>query len=221
MATVSDPGYLEPKYHFMELLSKVHPCEMCPDCEVLRTPRSKHCAICNRCVDRFDHHCPWINNCVGIHNHNSFFIFVISLIMILLLIVASSITTLSDECKPRSPEGVDNCPLIEMCLGCKNLPFRYLVLVTTTLVCLFFGGPACLLLYVHVMNYSNGKTTNERMAKNARTTSEAIDNASQSSYATGMSSTLDPEELLRRKRPQKVGCCGNCFAMCFKKHVPS
>lgn len=98
VATVADPGYLEPHYQFMELLSKVHPCEMCPDCEVLRTPRSKHCAICNRCVDRFDHHCPWINNCVGIRNHNSFLVFIVTLLVILLLIISSSITTLADEC---------------------------------------------------------------------------------------------------------------------------
>jgi hypothetical protein len=60
----------------MEILSKVHPCEMCPECEVLRTPRSKHCAICNRCVERFDHHCPWINNCVGVGNHNTFLAYI-------------------------------------------------------------------------------------------------------------------------------------------------
>jgi palmitoyltransferase ZDHHC13/17 len=103
-ASVSDPGYLEPEYPFMQVLAKVHACEMCPDCEVLRTPRSKHCAICNRCVDRFDHHCPWINNCVGIHNHNSFLVFIITLLLILVLIVASSITTLADECHPRESE---------------------------------------------------------------------------------------------------------------------
>ena len=107
VATVSDAGYLEPKFGFMELLSKVHPCEMCPDCEVLRTPRSKHCAICNRCVDRFDHHCPWINNCVGIGNHNSFLVFIITLLVILVLCVASAITMLADECHPNADDGVD------------------------------------------------------------------------------------------------------------------
>ena len=85
----------------MELLRKVHPCEMCPDCRVIRTSRSKHCAICNLCVERFDHHCPWINNCVGIGNHNAFIVFITTLLLILVLIVASSIFTLVDECHPN------------------------------------------------------------------------------------------------------------------------
>ncbi|KAE8279865.1 Palmitoyltransferase ZDHHC23 [Larimichthys crocea] len=44
----------------------------CPVCRVVRPPRAGHCRICGVCVLRLDHHCVWINNCVGQANHRSF-----------------------------------------------------------------------------------------------------------------------------------------------------
>ncbi|CBH18292.1 palmitoyl acyltransferase 5, putative [Trypanosoma equiperdum] len=49
----------------------------CPTCNVPRPSRSKHCRMCNRCVRRYDHHCPWINNDVAEGNHRWFLLFLL------------------------------------------------------------------------------------------------------------------------------------------------
>lgn len=51
--------------------------KFCDTCLFDKPPRSKHCSMCKCCVARLDHHCVWINNCVGYLNHKWFMAFLV------------------------------------------------------------------------------------------------------------------------------------------------
>ena len=47
----------------------------CKKCVAPKPSRAHHCSVCRCCVLKMDHHCLWLNNCVGHYNHRYFFSF--------------------------------------------------------------------------------------------------------------------------------------------------
>jgi hypothetical protein len=101
-----NPGYLkkDDSIDFFEIIEKFDPNHLCPECEVIRTERSRHCNICNRCVERFDHHCPWVNNCVGTKNHGFFYLYILTTIIYIVLILVLCLIVLYNVLFKEEPD---------------------------------------------------------------------------------------------------------------------
>lgn len=72
-----DPGFLaHPKgQNIMKIYRNVHYDNICTYCETVKKINTFHCHHCDKCVEGYDHHCPWIRNCVGKKNYSTFFAF--------------------------------------------------------------------------------------------------------------------------------------------------
>eukprot|EP00270_Netrium_digitus_P015900 TRINITY_DN5625_c0_g1_i1.p1 TRINITY_DN5625_c0_g1~~TRINITY_DN5625_c0_g1_i1.p1 ORF type:complete len:228 (-),score=40.01 TRINITY_DN5625_c0_g1_i1:59-742(-) len=124
---------------------------ICPTCKIVRPLRSKHCSVCNRCVDHMDHHCPWISNCVGKKNRWHFFMFLFHEALILAAAVPFTIWRLMSDAS-ASPLWL---PWLSHSL--QHQTFAVLFLLMDVLFLLFVAS----LLFTQSVQIASNITTNE------------------------------------------------------------
>eukprot|EP01016_Furgasonia_blochmanni_P038035 TRINITY_DN4552_c0_g1_i1.p1 TRINITY_DN4552_c0_g1~~TRINITY_DN4552_c0_g1_i1.p1 ORF type:complete len:471 (+),score=97.19 TRINITY_DN4552_c0_g1_i1:171-1583(+) len=114
----------------------------CSKCLMIKPSRCHHCRLCNQCVLKMDHHCPWIANCVGFNNHK-YFMNMLFYSAVTLLFVSITYT----ECVADTLFDIEQDPLIS-----------YMVLFT---FCLSFtlGTIVTMFFLFHLWLVMNGKTT--------------------------------------------------------------
>ena len=120
--------------------------KMCPYCMIEQGKFSKHCFLCNKCIENFDHHCHWINNCVGHLNKPYFIAFIISLLITLAVNSFISFNVLLFQTNQTS-----KIYLMD------NIYFRNIYCGIVLLLCLFFIFPVSYLLFMQLKNKDTQK----------------------------------------------------------------
>ncbi|TIB64511.1 hypothetical protein E3P77_03103 [Wallemia ichthyophaga] len=73
----------------------------CSKCSAVKPERAHHCRVCSRCILKYDHHCPWINQCVGLGNERYFVLFMLYLSAACLIVGVMGYGAVFDEVLPN------------------------------------------------------------------------------------------------------------------------
>ena len=159
----SDPGTLT-NNKYKDVLDIIEQGELleyyCPKCLIKMDFRTKHCVICEKCVDDFDHHCFWVGNCIGKKNFSLFFNFLVYVIFNTLFnFLITTYYVLTEMSTPYGEKANDAFPGFYFGVNSViyNRTVRIVVSIFISAVCVLFFIPLIDLFQIQWSNFQERK----------------------------------------------------------------
>lgn len=147
--------FIPPRYQDICMDGSTVRLKFCQTCKIFRPPRSFHCPICDNCIERFDHHCPWIGTCIGLRNYGWFSSFIWLTTGLCCFVFSYSLTLLLKIGKNSS----ESSTWEKMKSSMHSEPVAT-ILVVYTFIAIWFVLGLCLF---HTYLVSINQTTNEKL----------------------------------------------------------
>jgi palmitoyltransferase len=163
--------------------------KQCPICRTHVLEKTKHCVECGRCTQDFDHHCKWLNNCIGVHNYRVFAGLITALQLMLSNLTAAGVLTAVQALTDGAAR--DN---IRRVFGGEELLGYYIASLMVTGLAGVLGVLNAHLLVFHIYLKAKGISTYEFILARRERTGRVADVTGQTYQVRGFPDKMYTEE---------------------------